>query len=63
MGQALEHCAESATMSGRFSRKRRRKQMNAQREKAMGSMHDTIKHLEAMIAELKAHNETKKDES
>ena len=41
-------------MSGRFSRKRRRKQMNAHREKAMGSMNDTIKHLEAMIAELKA---------
>jgi len=42
-------------MSGRFSRKRRNKQMNAQREKAMGSMDNTIKHFEAMIAALKAN--------
>lgn len=40
-------------MSGRFSKKRRRKQMHAQRDKAMGSLDDTIKHLEAMIAALK----------
>ena len=48
-------------MNGRFSRKRQRKQRDLQRHKAIGSIDDTIKHIEAMIATL--NNEPKKDKS